>query len=407
MNILALSSSYPKSNSDGTSPYVKELYEHLAQKGHTVHIVLPHYPGGIKYELRNGVHLHYFRYGFDRWETLCYSSGIPEKIKKYWKYRFMFILFFWSQLYKSLRIIKKHNVDIISSHWLLSGISGFVLKKLFKIPLIITIYGVEIFLSQKSKILNQICSFLFSKVSSIVTISQANVDMFRSLWGKQHRLLLIPVGPQTAIFNENVNFLSMKQYKPLSREEKISLLFVGRLVERKGVIFLIQAVERIRSILPKIKLKIVGDGPERSNLKKIVTRLRLQGAVEFSGYIDAEELAELYNTSDIFILPSIVDSKGDTEGLGIVTLEAWAYGLPVIASRIGGIVDTVIHQKTGLLVEPEHSDAIAKSVIELVDHPELTRILVQNGQAALRERYNWDYITDSYIKEFEYLLKNA
>ena len=129
------------------------------------------------------------------------------------------------------------------------------------------------------------------------------------------------------------------------------LLFVGRLVERKGVQVLLEALARLRD-RPGVRVRVVGDGPMRGALERQAATLGVADRVRFDGSVSTEELVRRFRECDVFVLPAVVDAKGDTEGLGVVLIEALSYGKPVIASAAGGIVDIVRDGETGLLVPP-------------------------------------------------------
>ncbi|MDQ3310225.1 MAG: glycosyltransferase, partial [Gemmatimonadota bacterium] len=139
------------------------------------------------------------------------------------------------------------------------------------------------------------------------------------------------------------------------------LLFVGRLVERKGVRFLLDAVAELRST-SDVHLEIVGDGPLRAQLQEHAQSLDIADLVGFRGSIPRTELERSFASCDAFVLPAVTDSKGDAEGLGVVLLEAMTYGKPVIASASGGIVDIVRNFETGLLVAPGDARALADAI---------------------------------------------
>jgi glycosyltransferase involved in cell wall biosynthesis len=166
------------------------------------------------------------------------------------------------------------------------------------------------------------------------------------------------------------------------------ILFVGRLVERKGVAGLLDAVERLPAALGA-QLEIVGDGPDRSHLDTQIRRAGLQGRVTLRGRISTPELREAYATADVLVLPSIRDSRGDTEGLGVVLLEAMSYGVPVIGARVGGIPDIVVDGESGLLVPPGDTTALSAALERLAGDPALAARLREGGVQRVREHFSW------------------
>jgi glycosyltransferase involved in cell wall biosynthesis len=164
------------------------------------------------------------------------------------------------------------------------------------------------------------------------------------------------------------------------------------LVKRKGIKHLIEAMPKILRAVPEAILVIVGDGPERDGLEEETRELKLNGNVAFLGKVAEEELLRLYYASDAFVLPAIVDSDGNTEGLGVVLLEAMSMKKPVVASRVGGIPEAVIHNETGFLVEPGNSEELASAVTRiLLDHQSSVE-MGEKGRQRVEQMFDWNII---------------
>src|SRR2546429_4998362 len=173
----------------------------------------------------------------------------------------------------------------------------------------------------------------------------------------------------------------------------LQVLFLGRLVERKGVSHLVDAVSLLPLAGVDVRLVIVGDGPERARIEARIREKRLDGRVAVRGKVSDAELQAAYAAADAFVLPAVVDRRGDTEGLGVVLLEAMNHRVPVIASAIGGITDIVEDGVSGLLVPPGDATALAAALGRLARAPDLAAGLGEAGYRRLRERFSWDAIT--------------
>jgi glycosyltransferase involved in cell wall biosynthesis len=184
------------------------------------------------------------------------------------------------------------------------------------------------------------------------------------------------------------------------------ILFVGRLVEKKGVRHLIEAMPVVRSVVGGARLQIVGDGPERPRLEALVATLDLAACVDFLGAVPNSDLPAYYRRADLFVAPSVMSRDGDTEGLGVVLLEAASSGLPLIGSRIGGIPDIVENEKTGLLVEPGDADGIASAVTRLLSDGGLRHALASNARRAVLERFAWPGVVDRFDALFRSLRRD-
>ena len=131
----------------------------------------------------------------------------------------------------------------------------------------------------------------------------------------------------------------------------------------------------------------------------------LPAEIIFTGKLSPEALANEYKTANVFTLPAIVDSKGDTEGLGVVLIEAMELGLPIVASNVGGIPDVVIDGETGILVPEKDPEALANAYKRLASNPELISQLLAGAQKRIAECFTWDGIIERQIAVYNKVLK--
>ena len=171
----------------------------------------------------------------------------------------------------------------------------------------------------------------------------------------------------------------------------LTLLTIGRLVPRKGIDTTLHAVAQLLPQFPQLRYQIGGSGPDRERLEQLVHDLNITFAVTFLGRVPEDDLPEIYRQADIFVMPTreLVD-EGSVEGFGIVYLEASASGLSVVASHSGGAAEAVRHEETGLLVPPDDSATLAKTLTRLLADERLRRRLGQNGRHWVETEMNWD-----------------
>jgi glycosyltransferase involved in cell wall biosynthesis len=168
------------------------------------------------------------------------------------------------------------------------------------------------------------------------------------------------------------------------------LLCLGRLAVQKGFDLALTALASIHDRFPHVRLTIAGDGPERPTLERQVSELGLTNVVDFIGWVSPDEIFALINTSTIVIMPS------RWEGLPSVVLQAAMMARPVVATRVSGLSEVVVHQNTGLLVEPEDARALAEAITLLLEQPEAA---VRMGRAARRrvqEVFSWEQCVAAY-----------
>jgi len=171
------------------------------------------------------------------------------------------------------------------------------------------------------------------------------------------------------------------------------VLFVGRLVEKKGCYDLLKACswlpERLRA---RTTLWIVGDGEERDGLRAYATRVGIGQKVRFWGSISNHLLPDFYAAADLFVAPSVQAESGDTEGQGVVLLEAFAAQLCVLATRVGGISEVVTDGMTGVLVEPRDPKRLAAAMERLLCEKSLRMRLAENARVMVNQGYGWEKI---------------
>jgi glycosyltransferase involved in cell wall biosynthesis len=181
------------------------------------------------------------------------------------------------------------------------------------------------------------------------------------------------------------------------RLENFRLLFVGRLNPVKGVEYLIDAMAGIKKKGTDVELTIAGDGPERKRLENLSKRLNVYNHVRFLGMVDRLKIASLMSESDIFVLPSI------SEGFPLVVLEAMACGLPIIATKVGGLPEVIEEGRNGLLVNPRDSVALASSILLLLQN-EAQRDIIAEENRKKSMLFGWERVVSVLEEEYRRIL---
>lgn len=186
------------------------------------------------------------------------------------------------------------------------------------------------------------------------------------------------------------------------REEKIKLLFVANCLPHKGLHLLIPTLHLVKN--KSFVLDIVGDYSLNityvKKIKQAIKKYRLEEHVFWHGKVSREEIGQYYSRADIFVLPSL------KEAFGLVLLEAMAFGLPVVASRVGGIPEIVEHQKTGLLVPPKDIVALSQAITILIKDENLRRQYGQKGKQKLASFLTWEKVGENFYRLVKVLLSN-
>jgi len=179
------------------------------------------------------------------------------------------------------------------------------------------------------------------------------------------------------------------------------LLTVARLIERKGIDTALRAFARIRERLPAATYEIVGDGPDRGRLEALARSLGIADRVRFLGRLSDDDLPDAYRRADVFVLPNRELPNADTEGFGMVLLEAGASGVPAVAGAAGGTGSAIVHGETGLLLDDPSPDNVAGAISRLLSTPEAWRAMRERARARALEQFSWDRAARRFAEVFE------
>ncbi len=163
------------------------------------------------------------------------------------------------------------------------------------------------------------------------------------------------------------------------------ILFVGRLHPVKGVQYLLGAMSIVHQELPEAKLILVGDGEERELLESLTDSLGIRECVEFAGRVPHERVQDYMNLAEVFVLPSL------SEGFPVTILEAMACGLPIVATRVGGVPDIIEDGANGYLINTKNPEQIAEALLKLLQDEQLREDISGNNREEVR-RYRWDSV---------------
>ncbi|MCA9487221.1 MAG: glycosyltransferase, partial [Nanoarchaeota archaeon] len=358
--ILVLTSTFPRWKEDAaTPPFVLELSKRLTDK-FEVHLLAPLSKGSQKEEIVEEIHVHRFKYWFNLENNLADGAILPNLKKN--KFLFSQIPFFFlAQIFAAKRILKKENIKTIHAHWIIPQGFVAVVCKIFFVKdckIIITTHGADIFGLKK---MNWLKKWTLSKASKVTVVSNAIKTEAQKI-GYGNEIDVIPMGVDLTAFSPKKRDLNLRE--KYGAKKGTLLLFAGRLAEKKGVSYLLDAMPKVLAKYKKAKLLIIGSGPLEKELKAQVRKLKIEENIIFTGSIQNAELPRYYASADIFVGPSIVASDGDAEGFGLVFVEAMGSGSLVITTDLPAMQDIVQNKKTGYIVPQKDSISLANTILE-------------------------------------------
>ena len=432
MKVLVIGSVYPRFQEDSEVPWLRSSIEHLKKAGVEIQVLAPSYKGLKSHDI-DGTHVNRFRYAPAAWEILTHEEGAPSKMASKPWLQLLAIPYIINGFIQCLRICRKWRPDVIHAHWPFPhAYIALGAAKLFKIPLVLNFHGAELLLIRKKKWVKPLLKFAIGRAQAVFANSSFTASKIKTL--KNVNVEWSPYGTTLetkdnsgVILNEREDNLKRRESQPClhgyDRASKVGatphpvtitphavngkfkILFVGRHIERKGIRYLIEAAKYLPR--DKFEIRIVGGGDLTEQLKQQAALLderretkdeRTQSAsIIFTGKLSPEDLANEYRTANVFTLPAIVDSKGDTEGLGVVLIEAMELGLPIVASNVGGIPDVVIDGESGILVPEKDPEALADAFKRLEENPSLIEKLLVGARKRINECFTWNGIIERQI----------
>ncbi|MBL8419212.1 MAG: glycosyltransferase [Dechloromonas sp.] len=393
--LLVLASTYPRWSGDHEPGFVHELNRRLVDH-FEVHVICPHAPGAARQEVLDGVTVHRFRYGPNAMETLVQDGGVLANLKRsFWKWCVVpfFVLGLLAATSKHVKQIRPH---CIHAHWIVpQGLSLALLGVLPRNlqPFLLTSHGGDLF-SLRGRLFRELKRWVLRKASAVTVVSRPMLTEAVKLGANVDRTSVIPMG---------VDFDGRFSLDPGAERVAGQILFVGRLVEKKGVKYLIQALPSIRQRVPSAHLVIVGSGPELPALTALVSRLRLQDCIEFRGAMSQDALPEFYRRAAVFVAPFVDAASGDREGLGLVSIEAIACGCPVVVGDVPVVADIFLDTEMDMRAIPGNPESLAQKVGDVLVAPEEALRRALDVRQRLARQLSWDIVT----KRYSALLKNV
>lgn len=386
--LLVLASTYPRWMGDPEPGFVHELARRLRERFRVL-VLCPHAPGARAYELLDGVEVFRYRYALQRWETLVNDGGIVANLKRHhWKFLLVpgFVVM---QAWSAWRLCHRYKVDVIHAHWLIpQGLIAALLQLLpgRKAPFVVTSHGADLY-ALRSKPLVLLKRWVLRQSRTATVVSRPMLDEVARMGGDVAKVSVLSMGvdmSQRFVPNADIS---------RSRNE---ILFVGRLVEKKGVRYLIDALALVRKRMPDAHLTVVGFGPEEDSLSAQVRLLGLESAVRFVGAIPQTQLPEYYRRAALFVAPFVQAVSGDQEGLGLVLVEAIACGCPILAGCVPAVTDVLAPSFADLMVVPSDTQALAERILVALSDPDASRSRAGVLRDNIMERFDWARVGERY-----------
>jgi len=365
--LLVLTTTFPARPGDGTPEFVLSLAQAVAD-AFEVTVLAPRVREAVPVERIGAVSIRRFPYFLRPWEGLADGAIISNLKAQRWRLfeaPFLVASFCWH----ALRLAKGERPDVVHAHWIVpGGMVALVLKRLYGVPYVLTVHGADAYALR-----GPFFGWLKRRVTREAhTVSPVSRDIASSLGPLRDQAAdVVPMGVEVDSFE-----LGFAQRSPVPGR----FLFVGRLAEKKGVDVLIRALAGV----PEATLVVVGDGPERPSLEALARNEGVEPRVRFLGKLGRSGVMEELRLAHALVIPSKVARGGDQEGTPVVMAEGMAAGVPIVASRLGGLPEYIESGVTGLLVEPGSVAGLSDALRQAMADPKALRSYAERARESVR-----------------------
>lgn len=412
--VLLLTHSFVRWEGDFAGVFLLDLTRGLAEEGIQVCIIAPHEGELPLYEKIVGIDIYRFRYALSKFERLAYQGNMHELVMKNLINKFIFATYMGSFFIKALIVARKEKIDIIHAHWWVpSGLIALLVSKLLRKPYIVTSHGSDVFILDRFAFLKPFARLVFNEANSITVVSNNIKSFLISKFGiLDSKINVFPMPCDLSLFYpisedkdpDKTEFRMLNNLCSYNNYEN-KVLSIGRLIELKGYNYLIEAMRILKEKNLNVKLIIIGEGPEEKTLRSKAQSFGLSNEIEFLHFKPKGDLNYFYNLCDVFVLPSITDSIGRQEGLGLVLLEAMNCKKPVVGTNSGGIPDVVKDGETGLLVPEKDPEALANAIEKLLRDKKLATKLAENGYNYVLDNFSISKIANKVMQIYLNVLR--
>ena len=285
-----------------------------------------------------------------------------------------------------MRWMRDKRPALVHAHFAPDGAVAMHIATRLRVPLVVSVHGSDVTMSDAHVLRHSYTNHRLyllrrRRLAGAAARVVVQSDFLRSVMVHrhafpEHRIALVRLG------------VDLDRLRPVAgRTERGSVLYVGRLTERKGLRYLIHALRLVRTRLGHARLTVIGDGPMRANLEALAAEVLGDGFV-FLGAQPERVVREQLERADVFCMPSITMPSGEVETLGVVFLEAMAMMVPVVSCRSGGIPEVVVHGSTGLLADERDVDGLARHLTALLDDRELRDRMGRAGRDRVEQEFD-------------------
>jgi len=384
MRVLMVTSSYPKFPGDVTAPFMESIAQGVRSRGHSVDVVLPHHP-----QLRRGKDegIEFFPYHYaplESWSLWGFAQSLESDIKVRKKIYLLAPLVALALRRLVSERLAATAYDVVHAHWVVPNAALIVdIVRAHQRPLVVSLHGSDVYLAERLTPIRGLARLALRAAGSLTACSDDLRRRAIALGASHERIHTVPYGVDLKAFAPEAPSCHVRERWGVSKDGLL-VLGLGRLVEKKGFRYLIEAAARLEGL----HVAVAGEGDLREELQALARKLGAR--LTLPGNLDRATMASALAEADIVVIPSVVDRAGNVDGLPNALLEALASGRPVVGTSVGGIPDLIEDDANGLLVPQRDVPALAGAIQRLAREPKTRLRLGREARRRAEGYLSWE-----------------
>ena len=376
MRALFIAHAYPRYENDPVGSFILRLATALRDHGIDTEVLAPSAPGLTREETIEGIRVHRYRYAPRSMETLAYGGMMSAQVQGSWSGRISMAGLLSAAFAKSLRLLRTGHFDLVHAHWWFpGGVVGTGLRAIARRPLVTTLHGSDVRLARDVAGGARAFRFVARTTDALTTVSSWLAREATEL-APEAKPIVAPMPVVPGLFH------------PGDSRDDNRLLFIGKLTEQKGLHHLLRALALMRT---RPTVDVVGAGRvDDAHLRALAQELGVADRINWLPLLSQAELAERYREATLHVIPAL------DEGLGLTAIESLLSETPVVAFDSGGVPDAVETGKTGILVSPGNTAALATALDELLTNPSERTRLGREGRGLMIAKFSPDAVAARY-----------
>lgn len=384
--IVMVTSSYPRFPGDSVGTFMEPIAQSVAARGHEVHIVAPWHPLVSRPRHEHGIQFHFYRYAPVRsLNVFGYAAAMRADVRLRSAAYIAAPLALGAGWWTARDVARRYGASVMHGHWVVpGGVTAAAAAP--ELPLVISLHGSDVYVAERLAPARLAARAAFRRAGYVTACSADLASRAVKLGADPERTSVVPYGVDTSRFRPDRAARQELRGKLGVPDTMMLVAAAGRLVSKKGFEYLIDAMPHVSNAV----LALAGEGTLNEALRERARVLGIQERVRFLGDQTQNDVARLFSSADVVVVPSVRDDAGNVDGLPNVVMEALASGSPLVATAAGGIGAVVEHGVTALVVPERQAAAIADAVNRLARERDLGRRIGDAGRALVEHEFGWE-----------------